>query len=85
MKIDEVIKRRFEELAQSAKNLGSIGVEGTSYVNPEILHMWASSVLNLFKRAFGEKSTCFQSFSQSNKQKSLVENAKASYHLGALA
>lgn len=62
MDIDELITQRFEELDAKANNYIYRDVEG-SHVKYEEFHEWATSVLNLFQRAFGENSSHYKNFS----------------------
>jgi hypothetical protein len=62
MKIDELVKKRFMELDGQATNIRPINNDIGTYVDPEKCQMWASSVLNLLHRVFGESSSHFQSF-----------------------
>lgn len=72
MKLNQLVSRRFEELAEKAaaisasKTLEMVGREsGTHYcsISEEDFNDWADSVENLLRRVFGEDSEHFKKFS----------------------
>lgn len=71
MKMDAVIKRRFEELEQKAQGIlqakvvGFVSTKGEPHytVNSASLKGWMTSALNLLQRTFGEQSVHYCSLS----------------------
>lgn len=72
MKIDDLIKKRLEELEQKAEAISANkvfafeGEDGVRYfkVNAPDSRAWATSVMNLLQRVFGEDSPHYKNFSQ---------------------
>ncbi len=70
MRIDKLIVQRFEELdtkataVQQTRKLDFITLEGVSFFNVDspFFIEWATSVLNLLQRVFGEQSAHYQNF-----------------------
>jgi hypothetical protein len=64
MKMDELIKQRFSELDEKAnKGITYRGSDGEA-VNYEKFHEWATNVLNLLQRSFGEDNPHYRNFSE---------------------
>jgi hypothetical protein len=59
-----LITKRFAELQQGAEMVGIRSNQLGSFVHSETWQQWATSVLNLFQRAFGEDSVHFRNFSK---------------------
>lgn len=72
MRLDPIVTRRFLELQQkadgvvAAKTLNFTSCEGESYyyVPSALYKEWATNVLSLLQRIFGEKSIHYENFSQ---------------------
>lgn len=62
MIIDELVKKRFDELEELASGIDYQGRGGSREVRVEKFYEWATSVLNLLQRAFGEDSSHYQNF-----------------------
>lgn len=72
MKLDQLVLKRFDELSQKAKEIGSaikqtgLTIVATNapvyYVDEGKFYEWATSVLNLLQRAFGIESVHYVSF-----------------------
>lgn len=98
MKVDKVIKRRFEELAvkSTVVDLTRMPLEKTAYVDRELFHEWATGVLSLLRLVFGENGphySIFYEFYKSSsaafypdfkKCKGVFQAAKEDYESGYL-
>lgn len=62
MKTDELIKQRFLQLNEKANNGITYQSRDGESVNYENFHEWATSVLNLLQRSFGEDNPHYQNF-----------------------
>ena len=63
MKSDEIIKRRFNELALKADKVSQTrGGEYNNYVDHELFYDWGTSVLSLLQQSFGESSIHYRNF-----------------------
>jgi hypothetical protein len=67
MKQDNLALKRFAELAEAYKDVKIIDAKnsyGTKYVDKPTWQKWATSVLNLIQKTFGEKSPHYLNFSE---------------------
>lgn len=77
MKLDKLIEQRFSELEEKASAVGKTLTRGTysTNVNSGKFNEWATNVLALIQRVFGEESPHYKNFNSSYDPKD------SSYHL----
>jgi hypothetical protein len=63
MKIDELIRRRFRELEEEAKQVWN--EDRSQTINYEVYQRWATSVLSILESIFGKMSSHHQNFRKS--------------------
>lgn len=66
MKLDQMVLKRLEELDNKVEEIGTkktttVYMDET-FINSEMVHAWATSVMNILKKIFGEDSAHYQNF-----------------------
>lgn len=98
MKMDDLVQQRFSELTQKAEELAKTRGHGDDYeagVSSEKFTEWATSVLNLLQRIFGEDSIHYKNFQEHYKKfngyfrtfvicRGILNSAKEDYEGGYL-
>jgi hypothetical protein len=97
MRINELVTQRFSELTEKAVDVAKTRQEDSfeTLVSSEKFHEWATSVLDLLQRAFGENSAHYLNFERNYKAfngafdrfetcKGIFQSAKGDYEKGYL-